>query len=311
MRLGVHVPVAGGLVRAARRARSLRCECLQIFTRNPRGWRARPLPEDEIAGFRALLDRHDIHPLVIHASYLINLASPDRALREQSLRAMVEDMARGALLGARFVVMHPGHHMGAGTAAGLRVLARSLRSLLAGAPDGVDLLLENTAGRGTELGGEWEEFARLLDLLAGDGRVGVCFDTCHAHAAGHRLDSPRWVGRTLNEFKAALGLDRLCLIHLNDCQGAPGARRDLHAHIGRGTIGDRGLGAVLRRRELRDLSAILETPMPRPGDDRRNLAQARKLAGRPAPSGPTSRPLARTSPARLSKAAPRTRTRRR
>ena len=267
-------------MRAARRARSLRCECLQIFARNPRGWRTRSLPEDEIAGFRALLDRHDIHPLVIHASYLINLASPDRALRERSLRAMVEDMARGALLGARFVVMHPGHHMGAGTAAGLRVLARSLRSLLASAPDRVDLLLENTAGRGTELGGEWEEFISLLDLLGGDGRVGVCFDTCHAHAAGYRLDSPRWVGRTLNEFRGALGTDRLRLIHLNDCQGAPGAHRDLHEHIGRGTIGGRGLGAVLRRRELRDLSAILETPMPRPGDDRRNLTRARRLRRR-------------------------------
>jgi deoxyribonuclease-4 len=311
MRLGVHVPVAGGLLRAARRARSLRCECLQIFTRNPRGWRTRSLPEGEIAAFRALLDRHDIHPLVIHASYLINLASPDRALRDRSLRAMVEDMARGALLGARFVVMHPGHHMGAGTAAGLRRIARAVKSLLRGAPDGVDLLLENTAGRGTELGAEWQEFVHLLDLLGGDGRVGVCFDTCHAHAAGHRLDSPRWVGRTLSQFKAALALDRLRLIHLNDCRGEAGARRDLHEHIGRGTIGDRGLGAVLRRRELRDLSAILETPMPRPGDDRRNLARARRLAGRDAPSGATSRPPARTSPARPSKAAPRTRTRRR
>ncbi len=280
MRLGVHVPVAGGLLRAARRAQSLRCECLQIFTRNPRGWRARSLSQKEVAGFRALLDRRDIRPLVIHASYLVNLASPDRALWQRSLRALAADMERGARLGARFVVVHPGHHMGAGTPAGLRLVARAAKSLLRGAPDGIELLFENTAGRGTELGSEWQEFVRLLDLLDGDERVGVCFDTCHAHAAGQRLDSPRRVGRTIGGFKAALGLDRLRLIHLNDCRGAPGARRDLHEHIGRGTIGDDGLRAVLRRRELQDRCAILETPIDRPEDDRRNLTRARRLRGR-------------------------------
>ncbi|UCC68644.1 MAG: deoxyribonuclease IV, partial [Armatimonadota bacterium] len=238
MRLGVHVPVAGGLVRAARRARSLRCECLQIFTRNPRGWRARSLSHEEVARFRELLNRHDIRPLVIHASYLVNLASPDRALWRRSLRAVAEDMERGALLGARFVVLHPGHHMRAGAAAGLRRLGRAARSLLAGAPDGMELLLENTAGRGTELGSDWGDFARLLDLLGDDERLGICFDTCHAHAAGYRLDSARCVARTIEEFKRALGPARLRLIHLNDCRGEAGAHRDLHEHIGRGTIGD-------------------------------------------------------------------------
>ena len=277
MRLGVHVPVAGGLVRAARRARSLRCECLQIFARNPRGWRARSPSDEEVAGFREVLDRHDIRPLVIHASYLVNLASPDRGLWRRSLRAVADDLTRGAVLGARFVVLHPGHHMGAGAAAGLRRIARAARSLLAGAPDGMELLLENTAGRGTELGSDWGDFARLLHLLGGDERLGMCFDTCHAHAAGYRLENPRWVGRTIEEFKSALGIERLRLIHLNDCRGEPGAHRDLHEHIGRGTIGDDGLRAVLRRRELRDRCAILETPIERPEDDRRNLNRARRL----------------------------------
>jgi len=165
--------------------------------------------------------------------------------------------------------------MGAGMAAGRRRIARAVKSLLRGAPDGMALLLENTAGRGTELGGEWGHFVRLLDLLGGDPRVGVCFDTCHPHAARYRLDAPRSVGRTINEFKAALGLDRLRLIHLNDCRGAPGAHRDLHEHIGRGAIGHEGLRAVLRRRDLRAVSATLETPIERPEDDRRNLTRAR------------------------------------
>jgi len=279
VRLGVHVPVAGGLVRAARRARSLRCECLQIFARNPRGWRARSLPEQEVARFRELLARHDIRPLAIHASYLVNLASPDRALRRQSLKAIADDIERGVLLGARFVVLHPGHHMGAGMKVGLRRVAMGMRSLLANAPETTELMLENTAGRATELGGTWEEFARLLDLLGGDDRVGVCFDTCHAHAAGYRLDSPRWVGRAIRSFEAALGIDRLRMIHLNDCRGEAGTRRDLHEHIGRGTIGSAGLQAVLRRRSLQRRCAILETPIHRRGDDRRNLDRARRLRG--------------------------------
>ena len=280
MRVGVHVSVAEGLVRAARRGRSLRCECLQIFGRNARGWRGRAYSESEIAGFRDLLVHDEMSPLVVHSCYLVNLASPDRALRVRSLGSVADDMQRAALLGGRFVVLHAGHHMGKGLASGLRTLAASVRLLLKGAPSGVELLLENAAGRGSELGGEWSQFVRLLDLLGGDERVGVCFDTCHAHAAGYRLDHPRSVGRALRGFSSALGLSRLRLIHLNDCKGAAGARVDQHEHIGLGTIGDEGFRAFLRRRELRGRCAILETPMQRPGDDRRNLARVRRLLGR-------------------------------
>ena len=132
------------------------------------------------------------------------------------------------------------------------------------------------------MGGEWDEFAQILDLLHGDERgVGVCFDTCHAHAAGHRVNSARWVGRTLREFENVVGLSRLRLIHLNDSHGAAGSHIDHHQHIGRGTIGDAGIRAFLRRRELRDRCAVLETPIDRPGDDRRNLKRARALARRP------------------------------
>ena len=188
-------------------------------------------------------------------------------------------MTRAVSLDGKTVVTHFGHHAGAGTGAGLRTLARSIRSLLAGAPDGMQLLLENTAGRGSEMGSAWEDFVRLLDLLDGDARVGVCFDTCHAYAAGYRLDSARWVGRSLREFDHALGLSRLRLIHLNDSHGAAGSHLDHHQHIGRGTIGQIGLRAFLRRREIRDRCAILETPIDRPGDDRRNLKRARMLRG--------------------------------
>jgi len=277
VRVGIHVPVSGGLVKAAKRARALGCECLQIFARNSRGWRARTYTEPEITAFRHVLAARDIAPLVVHSCYLVNLASPDRSLRERSLRSVADDMRRAALLGGGCVVFHFGHHMGAGTPRGLRRIAASLRSLLAGAPDGVDLLLENSAGRGTEMGGEWSDFTDLFDLLDGDDRVGLCFDTCHAHAAGYRLDGPHRVGRALREFDSLVGLSRLRLIHLNDCRAPAGSHVDHHEHIGLGTIGDAGFRALLRRRELRQRCVILETPIDRPGDDRRNLRRVRKL----------------------------------
>jgi len=279
VRLGVHVPVAGGLGKAARRARSLGCECIQVFARNARGWRGRSYRGGEVAEFRGILGRAGIAPVVVHSCYLANLASPDRALRERSLRSVADDMLRAVALGGATVVTHFGHHTGAGTEAGLTTLAQSIRSLLAGAPDSVQLLLENTAGRGSEMGSTWEEFVRLLQLLHGEKRVGVCFDTCHAHAAGHRLDRARWVGRTLREFHGALGISRLRLIHLNDSLGEAGSRVDHHQHIGQGTIGDAGFRALLRRREIGDRCAILETPMKRRGDDRRNLQRAKMLRG--------------------------------
>ena len=278
MRFGVHVPVGAGLVKGARRAESLGCDCLQIFARNSRGWRARTYAESEVAEFRALLDHRGLAPLVIHSCYLVNLASPEAELRARSLASVADDLARAALLGARFVVTHFGHHMREGREVGLRAVAKGVRFLLAEAPPGVQLLLENSAARGSELGGDWSDFADVFDLLDGDERTGVCFDTCHAHAAGYSLDSPRRVGLALRRFEAALGLSRLRLIHLNDSRSPAGSHIDRHQHIGRGTIGDAGLRSLIRRRELRDRSAILETPIDRPGDDRRNLRRVRKLS---------------------------------
>jgi deoxyribonuclease-4 len=279
VRIGFHVSVSAGLLWTARHARSIDCKCLQVFVRNARGWRARELTDSEVGGFRELLGRYRIAPLVVHSCYLVNLASPDPDLRERSRKAVADDMRRAQLLGAACVVVHPGHHMGAGLPWGLRTLVASLRCLLDGGPPDIHLLLENTAGRRTELGGTWEQFGRVLDELD-DPRCGLCFDTCHAHAAGYRLDSARWVGRTLQAFRSAVGLAPLRLIHLNDCRGPAGARQDLHEHIGEGTIGERGFRALLRRREVQGTCAILETPLRRPQDDRRNMRRVRRLMAR-------------------------------
>lgn len=276
MRLGYHLPVAGGLLKAAQRAEQIGCECLQIFARNARGWASREYPEAEVEAFRAALRERALAPLVIHSNYLVNLASPDRELREKSRRAVADDLRRAGLLGAEFVVTHSGHSPGEALAEGLKRLASSLKSLLPHVPTGVRFLLENSAGA-HHPGGRWEHFAALLDALGGDSRLGVCFDTCHAHAAGYALDTPRRVGQVLRGFDAAVGLERLGLIHLNDAKGPAGSGLDRHAHLGQGTIGEAGLRAVLRRRELRNRAAILETPIHDPEDDLRNLEHARGL----------------------------------
>lgn len=277
MRLGLHLSVAGGLAKTAARAEALGCECLQLFGRNARGWRGRTYNPGEVERFRALARAADITPVVVHSSYLVNLASPDRALHRQSVGSVADDLARASTLEAAFVVVHFGHHMGAGSASGARAVASAVRSILRGAPKGVMLLLENSAGRATEMGAEWSDFARVLDGLDRTAPVGVCFDTCHAHAAGHRLDGPRRVGRALRAFDSAVGLSRLRLVHLNDSRAPAGSHVDLHQHIGRGTIGDVGLRSLLRRPELRRVPAILETPIQRRGDDRRNLRRAKRL----------------------------------
>jgi len=275
MRLGFHVSVGKGLPWAARHAREIGCECLQVFVRNARGWRGRTYVPDEVARFGELLAEYGIGPLIVHSCYLVSLASPGPALLERSRQAVADDMRRAAALGSRTVALHTGHAAAAG---GVRVLAESIRKILMEAPPGVELLLENAASA-DRLGGRWEHFAQLLNELDGEPRVGVCFDTCHGHAAGYRLDRPHQVGRTLREFDRALGLDRLRLIHLNDSRGPAGSGLDRHEHIGEGTIGEAGFRAFLRRRQLQDRCAILETPIRRPSDDARNLRRARRLMG--------------------------------
>ena len=195
MRIGYHISVAGGLVRAAQRAGDIGCECFQIFPRNARGWKSRVYPEAELAAFREARERLDLHPLVLHSNYLVNLAASDEALLARSRDVVADDLRRVGLLGAEFVVTHPGHAVGESVEVGLERLIESVRRLLPAVPSGVRFLLENMAGGDRQLGGRWEHFAFLLDRVDQDPRLAVCFDTCHAHAAGYRLDSPRWWGR--------------------------------------------------------------------------------------------------------------------
>ena len=264
MPLGAHLPTSKGFAFALNHAQSLGCDCLQIFSKSPRQWNAKPLDSELAARFREQWRASGFAPLVAHDSYLINLAAPDETVLEKSVAAMIDEIERADLLGCAFLVTHCGAHLqkdgAAGVEAGLAQLAKSLLRVLDATPNAhVRILLENTAAQGTCLGGPFEHLARLLEVVHSP-RLGVCFDTCHAHAAGHDLSSSEKVAEVLNNFDQIVGLEKLCVVHLNDSKGEVGKHLDRHEHIGAGTIGRDAMRALLTHPQLRNKPFILETP---------------------------------------------------
>lgn len=281
-RLGAHMSVAGGLHRAFDHARAAGCQCLQVFVKNQRQWHARPHRPDEVAAWHAAASASDVRPVIAHATYLINLASPDEANWRRSIDAYADELARCEQLGIDALVVHPGAHLGAGEAAGCRRVADGLRHALDRLGSArVRPCLELTAGQGTCLGHRFEHIRDILDALAGDPRVGVCFDTCHALAAGFRFDTDETYAATFAALDAAFGRKRLLCFHLNDSVGTCGSRVDRHAHIGAGHVGLGAFRRIVRDPRWRDLPMILETPKgvdERGRDhDRLNLARLRRM----------------------------------
>src|SRR3954470_17388284 len=216
-RLGAHLSIAGGLPRAVDRAEASGCQALQIFTKSAGQWRARELPEDEIALFKRRVRQTKIRPVVAHNSYLINLAAADLTLRARSVGALREELDRAESLGLDGLVMHPGSYTSGTESGGLKLIADGLAEILASRPQGkVRILLEHTAGQGTNLGHRFEHLAEIIDLLGGSPRVGVCLDTCHLLAAGYDVCSEAGYVETFRDFDRLIGLDRLKAFHLND-----------------------------------------------------------------------------------------------
>jgi len=287
-RLGAHMSIAGGLPRAVDRAKASRCEALQIFTKSAGQWRARELPAEEIALFRRRVDETGIHPVVAHNSYLINVAAAVPALRQQSIEALGAELDRAELLGLDGLVMHPGSYTSGTEAGGLRLIAGAIRRLLAKRPKGRTMvLLEHTAGQGTNLGHRFEHLASILEQVGGSPRVGICLDTCHLLTAGYDLCTPEGYARTFEEFDRIVGLDRIRVFHLNDSKKPCGSRVDRHEHIGRGCLGLEPFRLLLNDPRFAGLPMLLETPKleskasKRRGDadpwDARNLRTLRQL----------------------------------
>jgi deoxyribonuclease-4 len=260
-RLGAHLSISGGLPRAVDRAEAAGCQALQIFTKSAGQWRARELPPEEIALFRRRVRQTKIRPVLAHNSYLINLAAADPALRHKSIDALRDELDRAESLGLDGLVMHPGSHTSGTEQGGLRMIADALASLLAARPDGrTRILLEHTAGQGTNLGHRFEHLAEIIDLLGGSPRVGVCLDTCHLLAAGYDICSVEGYADTFKQFGKIVGFSRLKAFHLNDSKKPCASRVDRHEHIGKGWIGLGPFRRLLNDPRFAKLPMLLETP---------------------------------------------------
>ena len=287
-RLGAHLSIAGGLPRAVDRAQASRCDALQIFTKSAGQWRARELPRDEVVLFRRRVAETGMHPVVAHNSYLINVAAAAPELRAQSIAALGEEIDRAELLGLDALIMHPGSYTTGTEKEGLRAIGRGLAGLLRARPrHRVKILLEHTAGQGTNLGHRFEHLAAILEHAGGTSRIGVCLDTCHLLTAGYDLCTAEGYRATFAEFHRLVGLDRLRVFHLNDSKKPCGSRIDRHEHIGKGCLGLEPFRMLLNDPRFSDLAMLLETPKletpesRRRGDvdpwDARNLRTLRTL----------------------------------
>lgn len=258
--------IAGGLPRAIERARATGCDALQIFTKSSGQWRARPLPETEIDAFRRLSAELDVRPVVAHASYLINLAAPDATLRARSRAALGEELDRAEALGLLGVVLHPGSYTTSCEEEGLARIAEGLVAVLSTRMGRqTTLLLEHTAGQGTNLGHTFEQLGAIMTEAetAGAPRLGLCLDTCHLLAAGYDLGSDASYAETMTRLDELLGLDRLRAVHLNDSKTALGSHVDRHTHIGSGHVGLSVFRRLLTDMRLDSVPMVLETPKGR------------------------------------------------
>ncbi len=276
---GAHMSVAGGLEQAFPRAVAVGASAVQIFSKNANRWSAPPITATEADAFRKAWQQSGVGPVMVHDAYLINLAATDEANWARSKAAMVEELQRCAALGIPYLIAHPGAHVGAGIDAGIARIRQALDEIFAASDPAVRLLLENTAGQGTYLGGEFSQLARLLEGFG--ERVGICFDTCHAHASGYDFASAEGYEQTMAAFDKEIGFDRLFAFHLNDSLKGCGSKVDRHAHIGAGTIGVEGFARLVRDERFLHLPMVLETPKGDDGEemDRVNLALLRQLAG--------------------------------
>ncbi len=280
MKVGVHTSIAGSVENAAHHAKKIGCDTFQMFSANPRGWRTLDPTPEQCERFRAATARYRLSPVAVHDNYLINLASSVPAFREKSIAAFRKELLRALALGADYLIAHPGS---AKNGSASQAIAACIEGLLEAARglrlDGLVILIENTAGQGSAIGRTFEE---VVEIIAGAGRelpMGACIDTAHCFEAGYPLHTARGLAEVVRQLDATVGLKRVRVIHANDSKTAFGSHADRHQHIGKGYIGASAFRRIVRHPKLRGIPFICETPIDRPGDDKRNLRMLRKLAG--------------------------------
>jgi deoxyribonuclease IV len=283
-RIGIHTSTAGGVHNAAERAYRLGCNTLQIFSSSPRQWAPYELSERHCAEMNRLRAHYDLKPLVIHTNYLVNLASSNELFLRKSVEAFRGEVERALSLCAEYLVLHPGSFRGADRERGLLRTAASIAAATQGidlAKNGLTILIENTAGAEFSLGGSFEQVAEVLERLDGIVPVGACIDTCHTHVAGYDIVSAEGLQQTLQQLDATIGLNRVKVWHCNDAKTARGSKLDRHEQIGQGTIGKETFRLLLNDPRLAHAAFIAETPIYKPGDDRRNVQALKALVEQP------------------------------
>jgi len=257
MLLGAHISISKGYEHAVKEALSIEANTLQFFTRNPRGSAAKALDPADISKMKELIEQTNFGPLVAHAPYTLNLASSKPEGREFSMRVLGEDLERMSIVGASYMVLHPGSHAGFGLEKGIEKISSALKDVVTG-NEKVMVLLELMAGSGTEVGYTFEQLYEIMDRTGNPDAFGVCFDTCHALGAGYDvIDS---LDRVLSEFDKILGLSKLKVVHLNDSKFLLGSRKDRHANLGEGRLGLEAIRNIITHPELKDKPFLLETP---------------------------------------------------
>ncbi len=285
-RIGIHTSIAGDIASSLDAAAKLGANALQIFSASPRMWPrgGTRIAEADAARFRERRAGLGLGPLVIHDNYLINLASPDRVMRTRSIQAFHDELVRGVSLGADFLVAHPGAAMGAPMSQAIEDIADGMRQAARGMKfGGLRILVENTSGMGSAVGSRFEEIQAILEATK-DLPMGVCLDTAHTFEAGFDIASEEGLEKTLDLMDRTVGLTRVFVLHVNDSKTALGSRVDRHENIGDGKIGRKALGRILNHPRLgpgalAGRAFILETPIDKPGDDRRNVRALWELVG--------------------------------
>src|ERR1700677_1814456 len=280
-RIGVHVGTAGGTWTAVKRAVAAGANTFQIFSASPRMWKASPVKEADAAKMRELRAKHDVGPVAVHASYLINMCSQTESVRANSIVAFRGEVERALALGVEYLVLHPGSWKGLTREEGLRLAAESIEKAIDGVKwQGADfkILIENTAGAEISLGGKLEQVAELVETLKPCAPVGVCLDTCHVHVAGYDIVSEDGYIETMKLVEATVGSEMVKVWHCNDAKAAMGSKLDRHEHIGEGTIGAAAFRRLLHDERFAHCAFIAETPVDAPGDEARNVGVLRTLA---------------------------------
>jgi len=265
MRLGAQMSAAGGLFKAFARGDEAGCDSMLVFTKSNRQWKAKPVTDKDVEKYRKAAAEYDhIYPVAVHASYLINIASPDDSLWEKSYQALKDEVERAAAFDIPLLTFHPGSFVSSDEQAGMARIARGLKRLLqetAESAPNVTVCVETMAGQGTNIGRSFEQLATILSEVGENEQLGVCFDTCHVFAAGYDIRTPETYAETMSAFDEKIGLDKIKCFHLNDSKHELGSNKDRHEHIGQGFIGTSGFANFVNDSRWADHPAHLETPI--------------------------------------------------